>query len=265
MKRIKIYTIFNAGLLVDAGDIRVMVDGINTSTQYFDGITDEVFGQMMGEEGIFQRCDFLLYSHHHKDHFSAQRNVAYVQSKRPQAVVLPYLNAEFHHSVVQAAIQSGTSIYTPSFPAEREGEIRFDGCTLRYYGINHSGKEYAQVPHCCFVLDIGGFTIWIGADGNYMDFDQHKRLFNQHIDLAFVNPLYLNHATGRRIICAVGADETFIYHMPQHDRVDLPMRRQAGLDLNKYQTLIPQNITILYDSMTEIYPTYTAHAVEQEE
>ena len=94
MNRIRIYSLRNAGVYVEAGGKGAMVDGLNRPTSHFDGITDDDFASMMTKNSFIENCSFLLYTHAHLDHFDVEKNIKYILEKKPEAVFLPFSEEE---------------------------------------------------------------------------------------------------------------------------------------------------------------------------
>ena len=86
----KAHYIANEGVLVTAGDTKIMFDPLPLSGfgVYMD-VPDQVRGDMMAGMPPYDGVDVIFVSHAHRDHFSASEMIAYMHSNPDTHIVVP--------------------------------------------------------------------------------------------------------------------------------------------------------------------------------
>lgn len=252
MTKLRIYSLKNAGLYMEAGGTGVMVDGLNRPTSHFDGMTDGDFISMMRENSFAQNCSFLLYTHAHQDHFDVEKNIRYISEKKPQAVFLPFSEDGSYGRLSRCAVQNGTELVSPVFGRDSGGTVRSGDVALRFFAAGHTGRQFADTPHYCLMPEIGGYRIFVSGDVDHMSSAWHRAVLGSRVDIAFVSPFFINQEAGRDFIEQMSPEKIFVYHLPPEELDEFRMRRQAELDMVRYSGQLEKYDTELVRTPMEL-------------
>lgn len=248
MQGLKIYYLTNCGILLHYNNTSIMIDGLNGPSDFFDDISDNTFQDILDEKHFFTRCDYLLYTHHHFDHFDAERNMRYITEKMPKIIFLPFNKRSYYKKILKCTVENGVELISPDYTTDDYGVIYLKDCCVKYYNTGHIGKENSNVPHYAFILEFGKFRLFFAADSDYLNYEKHSPFFNQKIDIAFYNPFYMNHTTGRKIVKKIGADKNYIYHLPHYKEDIARIRYQMERAIQKYYDDIGELLIIPLDA-----------------
>lgn len=248
MNGLRIYSLRNAGVYVEAGGTGAMVDGLNKPTSHFDGVTDDDFASMMRNDSFIENCSFLLYTHAHQDHFDVEKNIRYISDKKPEAIFLPFSEDVSYRRLSECAVQNGTELISPVFGRDSGGVVSSGDVALRFFAAGHTGRQFADTPHYCLLLEIGGYSIFVSGDVDHMSSEWHPPVLRNQVDIAFVSPFFINQEIGREFIAEMSPEKLFVYHLPPEQLDEFRMRRQAETDLIKYRGQLERYGTELVSS-----------------
>ena len=252
MNGLRIYSLRNAGVYVEAGGTGAMVDGLNKPTSHFDGVTDDDFASMMRNDSFIENCSFLLYTHAHQDHFDVEKNIRYISDKKPEAVFLPFSEDVSYRRLSECAVQNGTELISPMFGRDSGGVVSSGDVALRFFAAGHTGSQFAETPHYCLLLETGGYSIFVSGDVDHMSSEWHPPVLRNHVDIAFVSPFFINQETGRDFIAEMSPEKLFVYHLPPEELDEFRMRKQAETDLIKYRRQLEKYGAELVSSPMEL-------------
>ena len=252
MNGLKIYSLRNAGVYVESGGKGAMVDGLNRPTSHFDGINDDDLASMMLKNSFIENCSFLLYTHAHLDHFDVEKNIRYISAKKPEAVFLPFSEDVNYRRMSECAAQNGTELVSPVFGRDSGGVVKSGDIALRFFAAGHMGRQFADTPHYCLLLEIGGYSIFVSGDVDHMSGEWRPQVLRNPVDIAFVSPFFINQETGREFISKMSPEKLFVYHLPPEQLDEFRMRKQAETDLIKYRGQLGRYDTELVSSPMEL-------------
>jgi L-ascorbate metabolism protein UlaG (beta-lactamase superfamily) len=276
MRSIRIYSLANAGIYLESGDASVMIDGLNKPTAHFDGISNMCFEDMLAGKGFVGDGTFLLYTHTHQDHFDADKNIIYVKEKKARGIFLPFSDSEDYQGLSSCAAENGTELFSPVFGRDAGGKVQIadfqhnadsaqctapvcgpdsaqcTDITLKYFAAPHTGREYEGTPHYCLLLELGGYRTFVSGDADHMNGAWQPPVLENKIDIAFVNPFFINRKEGRAFIEQMAPSKLFVYHLPPKELDEFRIRSQAAADLRKYGNQLDAYDTELVDEPMKI-------------
>ena len=170
----------NAGLSIDTGESRILVD-----------IVDDVI-----DNPDFFHPDALCFTHCHEDHFSKAVTEKFIRSYPDLRVFLPEshipsqfsLNAKRHNFFIKKT-------------------------ELVFVKLIHEGKEYADIPHYGIILNTGKKKFFLTGDCRVAGDDIMDSLNNVHPDVVVVDFPWVTLGRGREFILnTLRPRDLFIVH-----------------------------------------------------
>lgn len=254
-EKIQVTLLANEGILVQFDGIKLLIDGIHeNSGEMFSGLSKQVLADLLaGEKPLFQNIDYILYTHCHYDHFTAWCTEAFLEKHRVKGLFMPDRQTREFTSLRKTAMGQADRIWLLDLPLGEKKEIRLsENISLTVFRSIHAGNQFADVENFCYLLHFGGRKLFIIADGEYNADYFSKMLAGESIEVAFINPLFLNQLAGREVITrALRPEKLVVYHIPFEDRNRPGFRRLVSRDIEKYQNSLPP-VFVLWNELQEI-------------
>ncbi len=239
MHDLKIINVANCGVLIKTKSTNILVDGLNSETEHFDGIDSKSLHDMMACIEPFERIDHLLFTHGHQDHYDYKVMKSYLEKNKIQGLFLPKGALKDATDLIQLIERKDIEFIEPQYDIHVNKEWVVGDAVITYFCTIHSGEAYKEIPHFAFLITVEGQKIYFSGDSDFTTDDQVQRLMNVDIDIAFYNPYHLNTISGREIIREVNARRNFIYHIPSEGKDVFRIRKQAMQDIVKYRSELP--------------------------
>ncbi len=248
---LEVMALANCGLLIKSQKAKILIDGIyklQTMTytklkayqpdDLFSSVSDEVMERILGRTAEFEKLDCLMFTHCHKDHFNAVKTLEYLRKNKTGHIFLPGDDPESAMVKKQAEI-SGVNCIDMDLPLGFKKEQIIKDIRVRYFKTQHYGKDFAQVPHYCFLIESGGKTLYVSGDADFMDGYQQKMLKGETVSAGFFNPLYFNHKEGRGLLCDIHAQKVMMYHVPFEKDDRYGFRKVSLRNIERYRENLP--------------------------
>lgn len=216
-KKIKVTFLVNAAVLLEYNGTKLLVDGIYDEKGHcFSNLSAKQWKDLKEGNGDFSDIGYLLFTHAHGDHFSAERVAEYLEYQRPKAIFLPWCDIEAFGALRKKAEEKGIPCVLPDAALCKRTIFRPEpDIAIRVLWTGHLDKLYRDVVHFCYLLTCGEKNILLTAD---VDFTKESFAELQGItpDAVFVNPLMIQSKEGRRLLFggALQAKTRIIYHIP---------------------------------------------------
>ncbi len=218
--KIRLELIANAGVLIEYGGQRMLVDGLHHNEDLpFDGLPPQLIGPMLSADGPLADIDYLLFTHSHPDHFSPTLTRSYMQNNRVKGLVFPG-ESDKAGGVLEAAEQMGIACIAPKL---QNGEAQsyapevLGTAGLVVAAFAHMGAQYAHRQSYTLRLDCGGHGLLFTGDSQPDPIQAAQICDSMACDTMFVNPLYYIDPKGGRVIEMLAPKNLVIYHLPQGD------------------------------------------------
>ena len=187
--KITLTLLANAGVLLDFGGRKVLVDGLyEAPPPGFSPIPGDALQRLMSAEPPFDGIELLFFTHEHPDHYSGR---------------LPELDSAKN---------------APKMTVKPDGSYRRlrlgDGFEAELLPTRHLDERFADVLHTGIVFSFRGRRILITADTDYTA-ETFSSLAETELDAVLLNPLFFsalcrgNYFKGR-----LNAKRYIIYHLP---------------------------------------------------
>lgn len=227
----------NAGVLVEAGGARFLVDGLHhTPGLPFSMVPDELLERMNTQENQFRNVDYLVFTHAHPDHYTPDTVLDYVRHNRVGRVFLPAAGGAEHDRLVSwlRERQVPTRILEHDMEKPHTYFLKKE-LYLTAAGVPHMKTSWPDSVCNCVVLTACGENAVFLSDCDLQSEAYYSFLKAAHITAAFVNPYFFHDCAGRKILQEIIApDCLFIYHMPFANEDKTGLRGLVRQDMKKY-------------------------------
>jgi L-ascorbate metabolism protein UlaG (beta-lactamase superfamily) len=195
--------IANEGFIVEVGAQRIVIDGLffDATIDFCDAPTPVMREQMENASGPFKNVDLLLFTHRHRDHFTAGVVVKHLLNN-PRAIVVgpPQVITDLRRETGwTAALEERAKETRLDLFASSELEVH--GITIRASRLRHgvylitdekTGEErnkHENVENLAYLVEISGAKFVHIGDAflrENSEFFDHEFFAKQKIDLVFM-------------------------------------------------------------------------------
>ena len=212
---IQLRLVANAGLLLRYQNTSILLDALfsDASCSFCEPAagTREL---LLNGSPPFDAVDYLLFTHLHKDHFSAELTREFLRRHRVKGLLLPASESLARQGFFDFVKGTGTPC---SVLTERTSQSVFhlsDGIQISAFRTLHLDEKYHDVPHFCYQIACGEKKLLFTSDADYTR-ESFSFLGSEPLRAAFVNPLFFSDLQRRRFFHGTLPAEAFIvYHLP---------------------------------------------------
>ena len=206
----------NCGLLLSCEGGSLLVDAPNHPHSGFDCVSDSETELMAQELSPYNHLCGAIFTHRHPDHYS-----------RTRLDILLHGRSDF-------------AVFTPNGSSQEKGRLSLGPFLVRYFTASHSGEEYADVPHCVFLVECGTSRLYITGDADWKDPIHERVISSFHPTVGFWNPNYLFHEDGRALLKQL--PKNVIYHLPVSAPDRFGIGRKCNTDYQRYRDELPGTV-----------------------
>lgn len=207
---VEITWLANEGVLIAAGDRRVLIDAfVSEPYSMYTHLSESVAQDVLAGVAPFAGVDLALASHVHRDHFQPEFAQAYfdvhrdtplLSSRQVVELVGPKENAEVRYP------QPGQSSHWSGA-----------GITVEFLNLSHGGGRFAGIHNLGHIIEIDGVRILHIGDAAMQprNFEPY-RLAERDLDVALIPYWYFSSEDGGRIVDEhLVADLRIAVHLPR--------------------------------------------------
>lgn len=263
MSTVSITYLFNAGILLQFGDTRLLVDAPYTGTSVSSPMPQEVVDYILAPGGVPDGIQHLLFTHLHTDHFAPRQTYAFLQANPDVHVVFPLPPEEGplrekagghtgwlpNYYIANSGMawqwmqEHHIAAEAMDFPI---GQLRqYDlagGVRLTAFNTGHMGEVLDELSNYCLLFEYEDKAVLVTGDSNYAAPVFQYVLAGKTLDAALVNPLFLRSRAGKAIIQDILRPKTLVlYHIPAYVDDSSGIRRLATLEASRWpdERLLP--------------------------
>lgn len=230
--------IANAGVLIQCGKVRILLDAIQDAGQYpFSSTPGAVLEEMFSRTGDcpYRNADFLIFSHGHPDHFSGELAEKYVASNQVRRIVCGPAEDEKGHSFLEAAGRKGISMWKLRWErgALRQYRLTRDIC-MTALCMRHMPDLFPEDLCSSLLFQYEGKNVLFLTDCSYGEEELLKTFGKLPLDAVFVNPYFYYSRQGRQMLDRYQARRILLYHIPFAGEDPIHLRALAGQLVKKY-------------------------------
>jgi len=201
---VEISYIANEGFMISSGEKQVLVDALFRNPFGYLDTPERVFNRMLACNAPFDHIDLLLFSHAHRDHFEPQMTSRFLLA-HPETVLIG--NKIIFDEIKQEAAGSFDQVskqgnnLNPAW-----GTIvtyKINGINIKIFPVNHAGPGQEAYMTLAYLFDMDGIKVLhLGdiAPPSSIEFFRKFGLEKEEIDIAFVDPFFLQSEEGREIL-----------------------------------------------------------------
>ncbi|MBS7527138.1 MBL fold metallo-hydrolase [Fusibacter paucivorans] len=244
----------NEGILLQCGNTKLLIDGIHVKEHAdFSGLSENVLKDLLaGEKTAYQAIQYVLFTHHHEDHFSPEKTEAFLRNHKIKGFFLPEKQMLKNPSLSEIASQQAETVYPLSLALGEKITITLtDTLSITVFCTIHAGEAYKEIENYCYLIHFSGKSVLIVGDSDYNPQYFKEMLSGEMIDTLFVNPMFVRLVSGRKVVEAINPQQLIVYHIPFEADDQLQFRRMVPKDIERHQTKLPP-IQILWDELQEI-------------
>ncbi len=217
----KITSIANAGVLIEMGSEKLLVDAIHGPeiTDVYTPTEVDFLNVLAGNRQPFWGIKKLFFTHHHPDHFSAERT-ARVLAARPDIRVMA--DEATIHDIFQycrdrnlPTPNSQTMAVPWSFPGHyslQEGDFK-----VEVVSFLHEGEIYTGVPMIGYIFTVGGESVFVAGDARLSE--GNMRHFPGPVDVALLPFPFVGTGRGCQLIRDyIKPRNVVAIHIPEPER-----------------------------------------------
>ena len=155
----RIHYVCNAGVLVESGGRKVLVDGlINHGHKIFDKFSPQIEAKIIRGEPPFDGLDLVLVTHFHSDHFDRHVMAGFCRSN-PQ---VPVAGSPQVMALLRPELPVGANLVELNPPRYEYERLELNGVDFSAVSLLHSGKEYEDAINLAYVLRLGKTFVHTG-------------------------------------------------------------------------------------------------------
>ena len=252
-KGICITLLANAGILLHFNDTSILIDGIHVNEGApFSGLSDQMLSDLIDGKNIFKNIDFILFTHCHTDHFNANYTERFLMNNHVKGLIMPNRQTQKYSSLRQTGLMQADHMVLLDIPLtlKKYFQLTYD-ISLTVFNSVHAGEQYADIENFCYLINFCGVQLFIIGDADFRSEYFEKMLHDAKIDIAFVNPLFINNKRGREVINnAIKPKHLVIYHIPFKNDDKIKFRKLVSNDILKHNDDLPP-VTVLWNELQE--------------
>lgn len=212
---LRVTLLANAGLLLEYEGTTLLLDGIFHSRDVpFSSLPEDVWQKLLGREAPFGHVDYLLFTHHHPDHFSAGMTFEYLEHNPIKGVFLPDAEELEESGLMRGLRAHGTPCALLSDQTNHAIYRVAPNITVRAFRTLHLDKAFESVRHYCYLITFGEKRVLFTADVNYPE-ETLAQTHGAPLHAAFVNPLFFSALSHHRFFKGkLNAEHLCVYHVP---------------------------------------------------
>lgn len=214
----KVTYVANAGVLLEAGSSKIMIDGLcNTDIPIYKNTPEALRNQIVRGIPPFDKIDLLLFTHHHADHFDPESTCEYLKYNSDTVVIS---TAKAISDLKEAGFSSDDErlVGIDSLPGEIT-EININGISVKAIATRHDGRDYDDVLNLAFLVETGGRRfLHVGDAKPLKENFKDAGLAGQNIDLLIAPFPYVGLSTARSTIESfIRPQKIMAIHMPYRE------------------------------------------------
>lgn len=227
MNEIRVISLANAGTLLIWQGKKILIDGLyHFDGKPFSNLRQETAQKLRQGLPPFDHIDYLLFTHAHPDHFSAELTADHLERFPVKGILLPPddgTQARLRAVAAARQIPAVTAQIGGRIAAEPEPGIRIEAIHTR-----HLDQKYWGMPHFLLLVTLGGDSLLFTGDVDYT----HETLEQiPPLRAAFVNPLFFRAiVTGRFFRGVLQPDTLCVHHIPFREDDCYHMREPVERD-----------------------------------
>ena len=207
MNCIKISQVVNAGVLIETGNKKILIDGIHcTDTHEWSFIDEGLMNQIIHKDKKFHDINLLLFSHQHVDHFNKEKVFEYIKYNHVEKLAICDLYDEKlnNYGILEELKTDFNEV----------GTIDTYDIKVKYFKTKHLKHEQFGINHYSFIINIRNINILYMGDADFSNEKMFDLLKNCKINVMIAPFLIATHKAGKGFINKINPYLLIINHLP---------------------------------------------------
>jgi len=218
-KTVQVTYIANAGVLLNLGDKKILIDGFSHSKlPIYKKTPPEIKKQMIAGVPPFDSLGLLLFTHEHSDHFDALSTGEFLRHRKN---VLMMANSQVIGEIIKLYpdLDKKRLVEFDGILGKGAG-MMIDGVSIKMISLLHEGKEYQDVENIAYlVAGAGKRILHVGDAKPCRENFAHLQLVNPGIDLLIAPFPYVSLPAARQIIEKyIQPRQIAVVHLPDQEQ-----------------------------------------------
>lgn len=196
---LKLTYLCNAGVMIEDAQHKLLIDFFCVSNKngLYRPLDPSILESIQSGQPPFDRVQFLMFTHDHDDHFSADLTSCILENKQDINIISTNQIIERINYMQGAANDCGTS----DFKITASQSIYFNSLSITIYPLLHSGAKYKEDQHLAFLINLNGKTVFHVGDASVDESNYNALNLNEtDIDLLIAPFPYVGTPSGHKII-----------------------------------------------------------------
>jgi len=244
MDKIKLTQIVNAGLLIEGGGKKILIDGIhNAKTPEWSTVDDNLMNYIIYGKGRFKDINYLLFTHQHNDHFNIEKTLEYIENNKVEKLAVTKLK--------DTILKNSGILQELEGNYYEMGTVNGENILIKYIRTKHLSHEKFGIDHYAFIISINNKTILFSGDSDYAKFEYAEALKNVKIDIIVAPFIMANSGPGRNFVRKVSPSLLILNHFPNKGDDEYNYRRMAEKNISRHLNELPETVIFqnLYDEV----------------
>ena len=242
---VQVTLIANTGLLLRFEDTAILLDALFSAGEHgFSAPSAGTWEKLLRGEPPFEKVDYVLFTHLHGDHFSAERTLEFLNRRRVKGLLLPASERPERQDFFRRVGETGTPCFVLTEQTARAVFPLAPGVKLSAFRTLHLDPKYHAVPHFCYLIDFCGKRLLFTSD---VDYTAETLAFagEEPLRATFVNPLFFSALRrGRLFHGSLPAETVAVYHLPFPEQDGRQLHRSLARDLQAWPSDGPAAIAL---------------------
>jgi L-ascorbate metabolism protein UlaG (beta-lactamase superfamily) len=215
----KVTYISNAGVLLEMGGKKILIDSLCDSTvAIYKKIPEDLERKIIEGVSPYDQIDLILFTHHHPDHFKAQTTAAFMKGQaRP---ILVSTEETVKRLTRQEPALDQERLIVPDLKLGESKVMDINGIHLELVSMLHDGKDYKDVENFAFLIEVDGSRVLHVGDAKPMKENyEHLNLADRPVDLLLAPFPNVGIPSGQGIIKdLIKPKKVAALHLPYEDK-----------------------------------------------
>jgi L-ascorbate metabolism protein UlaG (beta-lactamase superfamily) len=227
----------NAGVLVEAGNAKVLIDALfDRPNPAYRAPSADTVEQMVNGTAPFDGVGLALVTHNHPDHFDARVALRFLENRRDAVLVAPADAVEAMRSAAADWARVAPRVVPIDGPVGHQATRQLQGVGVTTFRTRHGSSE--TPPNVMYLVEANGWRLFHEGDSPG-DVEEYRRfgLGSAPVDLALVHFWFpFVPSCARFLEDVLRPDHVALTHLPIDREGDIPTK--AGAVRKRYKDLI---------------------------
>ena len=233
--QIQITFVANAGLLLRYRNTSILLDALfSDASCSFCEPSPATREKLLGGRLPFDSVDYVLFTHLHKDHFSAELTQEFLRRHTVKGLLLPASKDLEQKGFFNFVKETGSPCFVLTEHTSQSVFHLSDGIQISAFRTLHLDEKYHDVLHFCYRITCEEISLLFTSDADNTR-ESFSLLGTEPLRAAFVNPLFFSDLQRRRFFHgALPTEAIIVYHLPFPPEDREPLQRMFTRSLQAW-------------------------------